>query len=161
MADLTELMELDQRIFGAGGYSESEETMADRIRLFPEGCLVVGDTQENRLVGFLTAERWQTEKPYQLDQSPRESHDPDGEILCITSLGIHPSCQGQGLGERILSEIQHRALHFGCREIRLSTMSARSFYERHSFVVDRTGTEVDPSAHVMVYQVRASLGQNS
>ena len=149
-SDLETLVSLDSEIFGDEGYNESPQTMADRIEVFPQGCLLLEDPTEDVAVGFMTSERWFEEKPYVLDQSPKESHDSQGEILCINAFGVSSTRQGQGLGTKLLIETLSRAREFGCREVRLSTIGARAFYERHGFVLERMGTGVDSKAHVMV-----------
>jgi ribosomal-protein-alanine acetyltransferase len=63
----------------------------------------------------------------------------------LYNLVIHPSCQGQGLGARLLEECEREAARRGCEsmllEVRCDNTGAIAFYERHGYEIRATLTD--------------------
>lgn len=59
------------------------------------------------------------------------------DCLQVEGLWVDPALRGQGLGERLLTEIEAQAASAGIRLAKLETASfqARSFYEKQGYVV--------------------------
>ena len=106
-ADLPEIMRLERAGFAAS-IQESESTFADRIRTFPQGCLVLA-RDDGKLSGYLCAELWPYtpdvfQQRFARDHSAAATHDPDGAEIYISSMVIDPACRGSGLAKRLFSE---------------------------------------------------------
>ena len=137
VADLPQIIALDQTIFGPYGADEDPATIRARLEVFPAGCVVLEErTEEGKpsaILGYLTTEKWATPREPALDEDPHTTHVPDGRILNITTLAVHPARQNRGLGQRLLDEAIAIARREGCEEIILETAHAARFYLRHGF----------------------------
>ena len=83
------------------------------------------------MAGYLTTEKWSTDREPALDEDPRTTHDPEGQVLCITTLAIAGPYQNRGLGPRLLDQALAVARRERCRQIILETAHAKTFYLRH------------------------------
>ena len=136
LKDWPDIVALDQEIFGAYGAQEEPAIIRSRLLTFPPGCAVLeGERGGGRpfIAGYLTTEKWAELREPVLDEDPRESHRPDGRVLCITTLAVAPGCQNQGLGVRLLDRAVSIARQEGCAQIILETAHAERFYLRHRF----------------------------
>lgn len=134
VADLAQIIALDQAIFGAYGADEDPAIIRARLEVFPVGCAVLEESAEAVLIaGYLTTEKWETPREPALDEDPHTTHAPHGRILNITTLAIHPAYQNRGLGQRLLDEAIAIARREGCEQIILETAHAERFYLRHGF----------------------------
>lgn len=144
LADWPVIVALDQEIFGAYGAQEEPDIIRSRLLTFPQGCAVLeGERGDGRpfIAGYLTTEKWAELREPVLDEDPQESHQPDGRVLCITTLAVAPDCQNQGLGPRLLDRAVAIARQEGCGQIILETAHAERFYLRHRF--RRTGARTE------------------
>lgn len=133
-ADLSQITALDQAIFGAYGAAEDPVVIGARLAVFPTGCVVlVEQTREGVVMGYLTTEKWATAREPALDEDPRLTHKPDGRILNITTLAVGPAYQNRGLGELLLQQAIAIARREQCTQILLETAHAERFYRRHGF----------------------------
>lgn len=138
LADLSQIITLDQLIFGPYGADEDPDLIRVRLQIFPAGCMVLerADRRNRSIVlGYLTCEKWSRIREPKLDEDPRETHEPDGVILCITTLAVAPEHQNRGYGARLLDEACNFARQQGCEQIILETAHAERFYSRHGFTV--------------------------
>ncbi len=136
LKDWPGIVALDQEIFGAYGAQEEPVIIRSRLLTFPPGCAVLeGERGGGRpfIAGYLTTEKWAELREPVLDEDPRQSHRPDGRVLCITTLAVAPGCQNQGLGVRLLDRAVSIARQEGCAQIILETAHAERFYLRHRF----------------------------
>ena len=136
LSDWPIIVELDQEIFGVYGAEEEPAAVRSRLVTFPQGCAVLeGWCGEGRpfIAGYLTTEKWAELREPALDEDPRETHQPDGRVLNITTLAIVPSCQNQGLGTHLLDYAITVARKEACTHIILETARAERFYLRHGF----------------------------
>lgn len=132
MADLPEIIALDEALFSWYGAAEDPTIIARRLAVFPEGFVVLkgGDV----VVGYASTEKWFRGREPALDEDPALTHNQAGTILCITTLAVRESYQGQGFGRFLLNYLLDLAQAQGCTAIVLETAHAASFYLRHGFV---------------------------
>ncbi|MCL4862442.1 MAG: GNAT family N-acetyltransferase, partial [Caldilineaceae bacterium] len=137
LADLPQIIALDQAIFGPYGADEDPAVIRARLEVFPAGCIVLEERTEEgepgAILGYLTTEKWATPREPALDEDPHTTHAPHGRILNITTLAVHPAHQNRGLGQRLLDEAIAIARREGCEQIILETAHAERFYLRHGF----------------------------
>jgi len=117
------------------------------------GCLVLEEKYSGEILGYLTTEKWATQREPVLDENPYETHDPDGQVLNITTLAIDPAQQNRGLGLLLLDQAIEIARQEGCHQIVLETAHAQRFYLRHGFTVLSERTQRDIPLTVMALQV--------
>lgn len=158
IADLPQIIALDQQIFGSYGADESPDVIAARLTVFPAGCavLVEATTQDDAaaILGYLTTEKWTTLREPALDEDPRLTHQPTGVILNITTLAIAPAQQGRGLGAQLVAHAIKLAQQEGCTAIVLETAWAARFYEQHGFVKRSERRQHNILLHIMHYTVK-------
>lgn len=150
--DWSNIVALDQKIFGEYGAQEEPAIIRSRLLTFPQGCVVLeshsmdvpaaaetlgyGARQSSGhrfMAGYLTTEKWDMLREPALDEDPRATHQPDGRVLHITTLAVYPTCQNQGLGTRLLAHAVAIARREACLQIILETARAEQFYLRHGF----------------------------
>lgn len=156
-ADLPQIIALDQAIFGAYGADEDPAVIRARLAVFPAGCVVLEepavDGEPGVLLGYLTTEKWATPREPALDEDPHTTHTPQGRILNITTLAVHPAHQNRGLGQRLLDEAMAIARREGCKEIILETAHAERFYLRHGFTKSGERRQRGIVLHIMNYKL--------
>lgn len=137
LTDLPQLVALDQEIFGVYGADESPDVTRARLEVFLSGCAVLEEKSPNKedllFAGYLTTEKWNSAREPALDEDPYLTHQPEGRILCITTLAIAPRFQNQGLGKRLLDHAIEIAQAQMCKKIILETARAKRFYLKHGF----------------------------
>ena len=136
--DLERIIQLDKQIFGVYGGDEDPKIIFERLRVFPEGCIVLvlkHKTNLEVIVGYLTCEKWSQLREPILDENPRDSHDVNGNIINVTTLAIDPEFQNQGLGSMTLDWLYKFCLIQSCDTIILETAKARTFYQRKGFII--------------------------
>jgi ribosomal protein S18 acetylase RimI-like enzyme/tetratricopeptide (TPR) repeat protein len=157
LADLPQIIALDQAIFGPYGADEEPATIRARLELFPAGCIVLEErTEEGKpgaILGYLTTEKWATPREPALDEDPYITHDPNGRILNITTLAVHPAHQNRGLGQRLLDEAIAIARCEGCEQVILETANAERFYLRNGFTKSGECRQRGILLHIMSYQL--------
>lgn len=104
--DLDGLMQLEELVFPSSS-REDRQCYTERIAVFGEGFFVVVDESES-IIGHLITEIWSTKDnlPSLVDrlvigQDIRTWHHPSGDLLYISSIAVHPSFQGQGIGKNL------------------------------------------------------------
>ena len=87
------------------------------LNLNPTGCFVA---ETDRLVGYIFTRIW-------------------GTIGWIGTFGVHPDCQGQGVGRKLLTAAVEHLQEVSCNTIGLETMSDSpynvGFYSRYGFLL--------------------------
>jgi ribosomal protein S18 acetylase RimI-like enzyme len=138
--DVRQIVALDSAIFGVYGADEEPAVISARIAVFPAGCVVLVDSARPgpaQVIGYLTTEQWSTVREPALDEDPRLTHQPDGQVLNITTLAVAADYQNQGLGQRLLQAALDIAEQVNCTQIILETAHAEQFYRRNGF--DKSG----------------------
>ncbi len=134
LADFETICRLDREIFDYGA-AEDPAVIRARLEVFPAGCRILEwhETGEAAVAGYLTTEKWAAVREPALDENPRDTHDPQGRVLNITTLAIAPAYQNRQLGPVLLEEAFAIAGREGCEQIVLETAMARRWYLRHGF----------------------------
>ncbi len=130
-ADLPQIIALDQALFDWYGAAESPEVIRGRLAVFPEGFIVLAEG--GQLVGYGSAEKWSGQREPALDEEPALTHQPEGQIFCITTLAVRASHQRQGFGKVLLDRLMVIAREQACTHMMLETAHAADFYRRHGF----------------------------
>jgi len=130
-ADLPQIIQLDYEAFSPYGTSELPTVIKARLKVFPEGLMVV----ENNgiIVGYGSTEKWLEERDPAMNEDPLKSHHPSGRILCITAMAVKKDYRRHGLGSLILEEIKVVARKQQCERLILETTHAQEFYLKKGF----------------------------
>ncbi|MEM7537543.1 MAG: N-acetyltransferase [Chloroflexota bacterium] len=150
------IVALDQEVFGWYGAEEDPEIIHARLEVFAEGCAILEAQDESgnhAVVGYLTTEKWASQREPVLDENPYETHEPAGSVLNITTLAIAPSKQNRGLGKVLLDHAIEIAQREGCTHIILETARAQRFYLRHGFTVVSERQQRGIVLTVMLFEV--------
>jgi ribosomal protein S18 acetylase RimI-like enzyme len=160
VADWAVLVSLDQLIFGSYGAQEDPETIRARLAVFPAGCAVLEETHlkfthaaHQQILGYLTTEKWATLREPALDEDPYQTHQPQGQILNITTLAIAPAHQQRKLGARLVEHALVIARQERCTAIILETAHAERFYQRHYFTKIGERQQRGILLHIMYYDL--------
>lgn len=141
--DLSGIMALETAGFETG-IREEESVFVERLRVFPNGFLVIGDAREE-LIAYLCSERWNHDethgvREFAVGHSAQDRHSARGRVLYISSMTVTPRLRGQGLG-RILFSASIEAIHSSEVGIERELLmvnetwhSARHIYEACGFV---------------------------
>jgi ribosomal-protein-alanine N-acetyltransferase len=109
--DLAQIMQVELNSF-AVNIRETRSVFEERISLFNDGFLVIKD--EDKIVGYICSEIWNIQSNLQqqlftLGHSISESHNPQGNHIYISSMGVLQQYRKQGLGNvlfcRLLSQL--------------------------------------------------------
>lgn len=108
--DIESIMKIEHDSFPIG-IRETKETFVERLSVFGEGFLVITD-EGNEPIGYITSEIWKynaaiDEAAFTLGHSIKGQHDPRGEEIYISSLGVLKERRGSGYGS-LLFEALHR-----------------------------------------------------
>jgi len=162
-ADWKQLAALDQLLFGSYGAQEDPATIQARLQVFPSGCVLLEERRDStngdivpELLGYLTTEKWHSRREPMLNEDPRQSHQPNGTVLNITTLAVAPAHQNRKLGGQLVAEAIAIARRENCTDIVLETAHAVSFYERHQFVKIGERVQRDIPLFIMHYHVSES-----
>lgn len=117
-SDMAEVEELLDLTFGPGRNALSSYRFREGVKPVPELCFVMRD-EYNILVGVIRF--WPI-----LIGWPRVSG------LLLGPLGVHPTRQGEGLGELLINSALKKAKNLGWRRVLL--VGDLAYYERFGFV---------------------------
>ncbi len=139
-SDLDAVMEIEHAVFPKG-VAESRRTYQDRLATFNEGFLIYRDN--GKIKGFVTTEKWPSLKSFKLNRPASKVHDPEGKILHITALAVHPLHQMKGIGTKLLQTLLDTARRHKCTKAILLTRAQAEkkkpfadkflFYEKFGF----------------------------
>jgi ribosomal protein S18 acetylase RimI-like enzyme len=93
LKDINSLIQVASQIHP--GLPERAEVFAERVRLFPEGCLALTDRNSRDLVGYAISHPIRNRQPPELDCLLGEI-DPDADQYYIHDLAILPAYNGRG-----------------------------------------------------------------
>ena len=156
--DIPTVVEIDAEAFSSYGTAEKPETFERRLRVFPNGFIIL--IADNEIAGYGCSEKWLTERQPGLDENPLVTHQPDGRIFCITGMAVKTKYRGRGYGLLILDKLMEIAHNEGCRKIILETTHAQGLYLKRGFKTIRNRTENGISLDVMSLDIE-SYGGNA
>jgi len=151
--DISAVAEIDQEAFTEYGTAEKPETFQLRLTAFPDGFIVL--IAENEIAAFGCSEKWLTEREPGLDENPMVTHQPDGRILCITSMAVKMKYRGRGYGLLVLDRLIEIAHREGCRKIVIQTTHAQGLYLKRDFATVQSRTEREASLDVMALDIES------
>lgn len=103
LEDLPEIMEIEKQAF-IPEIQECERIFAERVSVFPEGFLMIEDSEG--VAGYFCSELWneipENKESFLLGHSAEHSHCKEGKILYISSFALKTRCRGKGLGKDVL-----------------------------------------------------------
>ena len=151
--DIPAVVEIDAEAFSPYGAAEQPETFPLRLTAFPDGFIIL--VAENEVAGFGCSEKWLTEREPGLDENPLVTHQPEGRILCITSMAVKTNFRGRGYGLRILDKLMEIAHNEGCRKIVVETTHAQGLFLKRGFKTVQNRTERGISLDVMSLDIES------
>lgn len=120
-------------------YPEERSVFAERLALFPAGCLIA--ERDGRPVGYAVLHPGRVGWPPPLD-TPLGSLPADADCLYLHDVALLPETRGLGLGLSALHEAHAIAARAGFATLALtSTPPARGFWDRAGFTPYRGGGE--------------------
>lgn len=106
-SDIPDIMRIEEDSF-ASRIIEAEQTFRERLRLFPQGFLILADGETDRALGYFTAELWKdrktTKEDFALGHSAQAAHCENGEVLYIASMALSPALRGRGAGKLLFNQ---------------------------------------------------------
>ena len=156
--DIPTVVEIDAEAFSGNGTAEKPETFQLRLRVFPNGFIIL--IADNEIAGYGCSEKWLMEHQPGLDESPLTTHQPDGRIFCITGLSVRTKYRERGYALLILDKLMEIAHNEGCRKIVLETTDAQGLYLKRGFNTVQNRVERGVSLDLMSLDIE-SYGGNA
>jgi len=156
--DIPTVVEIDAEAFSGNGTAEKLETFQLRLRVFPNGFIIL--IADNEIAGYGCSEKWLAEHEPGPDETPLVTHQPDGRIFCITGMAVKTKYRGRGYGLLILDKLMEIAHNEGCRKIVLETTQAQDLYLKRGFKTVQNRVERGVSLDVMSLDIE-SYGGNA
>jgi GNAT superfamily N-acetyltransferase len=141
--DLEEATILERRVWGRMAASLNE--LQRRLFALPEAFLLADlrrPGSPRQLVGLVNGLIWTRDFPRSYSQYekvlPSSSHNPRGDVLYISSLGVDPPLRGRGIGLRILQEVLEvgRRRHLKVARL-IGNSRSQQLYARAGFQIVR------------------------
>lgn len=130
--DLQRCFEIEH-ISYSGDEAASKEKILKRIKTYPEGFLVLENSQE--IIGFINSGA--THKVELSDEEFKEliGHDPDGKYIVIMSVVVHPKYQKQGMASILMKQFIQNMKNLDKKEIYLICQTNLiDMYAKYGFV---------------------------
>ncbi|KAL4970344.1 GNAT family N-acetyltransferase [Aspergillus stella-maris] len=120
------------------GLPESSRVFAERVKLYPEGCLALEDT-DGQICGYAISHPIRHHQPPALDTLLGEIAS-DANTYYIHDTAILPEFRGAGLAAECVHKLLEVASRLGFRVCRLvSIYGTESFWARFGFVNESVG----------------------
>ncbi|KAF2801214.1 hypothetical protein K505DRAFT_319974 [Melanomma pulvis-pyrius CBS 109.77] len=113
---------------------ERDEVFAERIKLFPEGCLALVEGEDNELCGYAISHPIRRRQPPALNSLLGEIV-PAADEYYIHDLAILPRAQGRGLAQECIDRLFAIAKRFPTTSL-VSVYGTAPFWSRFGFVPD-------------------------
>lgn len=130
--DLDRCFEIENASY-AGEEAATKDKVLKRIQTYPEGFLVLENTEE--IIGFINSGA--THKVELSDEEFKEliGHDPSGKHIVIMSVVIHPKYQGKSFTSLLMKSFINSMKEMGKTEIYLICQTDLiSLYAKYGFV---------------------------
>lgn len=139
-------------------YPERREVFAERLALFPDGCLIA--VVEGTLAGYAVTHPAVVGRPPGLDTLLGEL-PADADCLYLHDVALLPAVQGRRLGEAAFARIRAAASEAGLATLALiATPAARPYWLRHGFTPVAHDRELEAKLATygdgLVYMTRAA-----
>lgn len=139
--DINDIMFIEDNSF-CQGIREERDVFLERIITFPTGFLLL--EHEGRVIGYICSELWRYQENIDVEDLKlghwiKNIHDPAGEELYISSMGILPEFRGEGLGALMFESLSNRLLktYPQIKSILLifsrNWLAAQRIYQRNGF----------------------------
>lgn len=111
---------------------EGEAVFAERLALFPEGCLAMEDA--TGLVGYVVAHPWRSADPPALGRT-LGAIPLDADCLHLHDIALAPRARGRGLVAGALDRLRRAAEARGLHRLTLVAVHGTAqLWQRHGFV---------------------------
>lgn len=139
--DINDIMFIENNSFQQG-IREEKNVFLERIITFPAGFLLL--EHEDRVIGYICSELWRYKEnidlvDLKLGHCIKTIHDPTGEELYISSMGVLPEFRGEGLGALMFESLLNRLLKTYPRIksilliVSRNWLAAQSIYRKNGF----------------------------
>ena len=137
-ADLTFVERIAEIVHPA--YPESEEVPAERLALFPAGCLIAEGTP-GEVLGYAVSHPGRLGRPPALDS--RLGELPSGaDCLYLHDVALLPEARGLGLGESLVDLLRALGVRSGLKVLALTAVNRSTSYWRSRGFSDYSGDGV-------------------
>lgn len=139
------------------GYPEDEAVFAERLALFPAGCLSLADPAG--LAGYVVSHPWPLLQAPELN-SRLGAIPPDADAYYIHDLALLARAQGSGAASRVVGLLEEEARKAGLRRMALIAVNrSAGFWQRRGFrlthdaSLDRKLASYDDDARYMTREL--------
>jgi ribosomal protein S18 acetylase RimI-like enzyme len=138
--DVSSLARIAEKIHP--GLPESNEVFAERVKLFPAGCLALTSCETNNLCGYAISHPIRYRQPPALDKLLEELPE-DVNQYYIHDLAILPEFQGRGYANACMERLFEIAKGYATTSL-VSVYGTAPFWRRYGFKV----VEMDRSLQI-------------
>jgi GNAT superfamily N-acetyltransferase len=121
-------------------YPESGDVPAERLSLFPAGCLIAEDGQGD-VLGYAVSHPGRLGRPPALD-SLLGRMSPDADCLYLHDVALLPEARGLGLGELLVDLLRALGARSGFPLLALTAVNRSTPYWRRRGFSDYSGDEM-------------------
>jgi GNAT superfamily N-acetyltransferase len=118
-------------------YPESEDVPAERLALFPAGCLIA-EGAPGEVLGYAVSHPGQLGRPPALDSRLGELPS-DADCLYLHDVALLPEARGLGLGESLVDLLRALGIRFGFKVIALTAVNRSTSYWRSRGFLNYSG----------------------
>ena len=111
---------------------ESDEVFAERVKLFPEGCLALMDDESDELYGYAISHPIRRRQPPALNKLLGEIAS-DADQYYIHDIALLPEIRGHGLAQECIVKLLAIAQRYTTTSL-ISVYGTGSFWGRFGFV---------------------------
>lgn len=122
------------------GYPESVAVPAERLSLYPAGCLIAENGQ-GAVLGYAVSHPGQLGRPPALD-SLLGRISPDADCLYLHDVALLPEARGLGLGESLVDLLRALGARSGFTLLALTAVNHSTPYWRRRGFSDYSGDEM-------------------
>ena len=130
--DLDRCFEIESVSY-SGDEAATRDKILKRIKTYPEGFIVIENDRE--IIGFINSGA--TRKVELSDEEFKElvGHDPEGRLIVILSVVVHPDYQGKGMAGKLMNSFIDKMKALGKSDIFLICQPELiDMYARYGFV---------------------------
>ena len=128
-ADLPAMIRISDEVHGI--YTEPEAVLAERLRLYPAGCLTL--ERDGTVTGYLIAHPWHRDIPPSLGKA-LGAIPADADTFYLHDLALLPAARGSGAGQAATAFVLQLARAAGFADVTLMAVNgADGFWARQGF----------------------------